>query len=45
MTPSKSEAKKAAEEASTEEKSKYLAEEAAGEGGKSDEGASSEYLV
>ena len=39
--PSKSEAKKAAEE----EESKCLTAEAAGEGGKSDEGASAGYMV
>ena len=45
MAQSKSEAKKAAEDAAAEEESKYLAAEAAGEGGKSDEGASSGYVV
>ena len=43
--PSKSEAKKASEYAAAEEESKYLAAEVAGEGGKSDEGASAEYVV
>ena len=36
---SKSKAKKAAEDAAAEEESKCLASEAAGEGGKSDEGS------
>ena len=39
MALSKSEAKKAAEDEAAEEEIKYLAEEAAGEGKKSDEGA------
>ena len=43
--PSKLEAKKVAEDAAAEEESKCLAAEAAGEGGKSDEGASSGYVV
>ena len=43
--PSKSEAKKAAEDVASEEESKCLAAEAAGEGGKSDEGASAGYVV
>ena len=43
--PSNLEAKKAAEDAATEEESKCLAAEAAGEVGKSDEGASSGYVV
>ena len=38
--PYKSEAKKVAEDAEAEEERKYLAAEAAGEGGNSDEGAS-----
>ena len=42
---SKSEAKKAAEDAAAEEEIKCLAEEAAGEGEKSDEGASSGNVV
>ena len=42
---SKSEAKKAAEDAAAEEESKCLAEEAAGEGEKSDEGASAGIVV
>ena len=42
---SKSEAKKAAEDAAAEEESKFLTAEAAGEGEKSDEGASSGYAV
>ena len=45
MALSKSEAKKAAEDAAAEEDSKCLAEEAAGEGEKSDEGASAGYMV
>ena len=45
MSLSKSEAKLAAEDAAAEEESKYLAAEAAGEGGKSDEGASAGYVV
>ena len=45
MVPSKSEAKKAEEDAAAEEESKCLAVEAAGEGGKSDEGASTGYVV
>ena len=45
MALSKSEAKKAAEYAVAEEEIKCLAAEAAGEGGKSDEGASSGYVV
>ena len=43
--PSKLEAKKAAEDAAVEEVSKCLAAEAAGESGKSDEGASAGYVV
>ena len=43
--PSKLEAKKAAEDAAAEEESKFLAVEAAGEGGKSDEGVSAGYVV
>ena len=43
--PSKLEAKKAAEDAATEEERKCLAAEAAGKGGKSDEGASAGYVV
>ena len=43
--PSKLEAKKAAEDAAAEEVSKSVAEEAAGEGGKSDEGVSAGYVV
>ena len=43
--PSKLEAKKAAEDAAAEEESKCLTVEAAGEGGKPDEGASSGYVV
>ena len=42
---SKLEAKKATKDAASEEERKFLAEEAAGEGGKSDEGASAGYLV
>ena len=45
MALSKYEAKKAAEDAAAEEESKYLAAEADGEGRKSDEGASSGYVV
>ena len=45
MAPSKSEAKKAAEDAAAEEESKCMAEEVAGESGKSDEGASAGYVV
>ena len=41
----KSEENKAAEDAAEEEERKCLAAEAAGEGGKSNEGASSEYVV
>ena len=43
--PSKLEAKKAAEDAAAEEERKFLAAEAAGEGGKSYEGASAVYVV
>ena len=43
--PSKFEAKKAEEDAAVQEESKCLAEEAAGKGGKSDEGASAGYVV
>ena len=43
--PSKLEAKKAEEDAAAEEERKCLAEEAAGKGGKSDEGASAGYVV
>ena len=43
--PSKLEAKKAAEDAATEEESKCLAVEADGKGGNSDEGASAGYVV
>ena len=43
--PSKLEAKKAAEYAAAEEERKCLAAEAAGKGGKSDEGASAGYVV
>ena len=42
---SKLEAKKAAEDSAAEEESKFLAEEAAGKGGKSDEGASAGYVM
>ena len=42
---SKLEAKKAAEDAAAEEESKCLSEEAAGKGGKSDEGAPAGYVV
>ena len=42
---SKFKAKKASEYAAAEEESKYLAAEAAGEGEKSDEGASAGYVV
>ena len=45
MALSKYEAKKTAEDAAAEEESKCLAAEAAGEGGKSDEGASVGYVV
>ena len=45
MALSKYEAKKAAEDAAAEEESKFLAAEAAGEGRKPDEGASSGYVV
>ena len=45
MALSKSEAKKAAEDATAEEERKCLTEEAAGEGKKSDEGASAGYMV
>ena len=45
MALSKSEAKKAAEDAAAEEESKCLAAEAAGEGEKSDEGASAGNVV
>ena len=45
MALSKSETKKAAEDASAEEESKCLAAEASDERGKSDEGASSGYVV
>ena len=43
--PSKLEAKKATEDAVAEEERKCLEEEAAGEGGKLDEGASAGYVV
>ena len=43
--PSKLEAKKAAEHSAVEEERKCLAEEAAGKGGKTDEGASAGYVV
>ena len=43
--PSKLEAKKAAEDSAEEEERKCLAEEAAGKGGKPDEGASAGYVV
>ena len=43
--PSKLEANKAAEDTSAEEESKCLAAEAAGEGGKSYEGALAGYMV
>ena len=43
--PSKLEANKAVEDAVAEEERKFLAEEAAGKGGKSDEGASAGYVV
>ena len=43
--PYKLEAKRAAEDAAAEEESKYLVAEAAGEGGKSDEGKSAGYMV
>ena len=43
--PSKLEAKKSAEDSAAEEERKYMAEEAAGKGGKSDKGASSGYVV
>ena len=43
--PSKLEAKKAAEDAASEEESKCMAAEAAGEGVKSDEGASAGYVI
>ena len=42
---SKSKAKKAVEDAAAEEERKFMAAEAAGEGGKSDEGASEGYVV
>ena len=45
MAPYKSEAKKAAADASEEGESNCLAAEATGEVGKSDEGASAVYLV
>ena len=45
MALSKSEAKKSAEDAAAEEERKCLAAEAAGEGGKLDEGASSGNMV
>ena len=45
MALSKSEAKKAAEDAAAEEKSKCLAAEATWEGRKSDEGSSAGYMV
>ena len=45
MALSKSEAKKAAEDAAAEEESKYMAAEVAGEGEKSDEGASAVRVV
>ena len=45
MALSKSEAKKASEDAAAEEKSKCLSAEANGEGGKSDEGESAGYVV
>ena len=45
MDLSKSEEKKAAEDAAAEEESKFLATEAAGEGEKSDEGASAGNVV
>ena len=44
-SPSKLEANKAAEDAAAEEESKCMAEEAAGKGGKSDEGESAGYVV
>ena len=43
--PYKPEAKKAAEYAAAEEERKFLVVEAAGEGGKSEEGASAGYVV
>ena len=43
--PSKLEANKAAEDSAAEEERKCVAAEAAGEGGKSDEGASAGYVV
>ena len=43
--PSKLEANKVGEDASAEEEIKCLAAEAAGKGGKSDEGASAGYVV
>ena len=43
--PSKSEAKKAAEDSSSEEESKCMVAEATGESGKSDEGSSTGYVV
>ena len=43
--PSKSEVKKAAEDAAAEEERKCLAVQATGEGEKSDEGASAGYVV
>ena len=45
MALSKSEAKEAAEYAAAEEESKCMAAEAAGEGGKSNEGESAGYVV
>ena len=45
MELSKSEARKAAEVAAAEKEIRYLEEEAAGDGEKSDEGASSENVV
>ena len=43
--PSKLEAEKAGEDEEAEKESKCMAEEAAGKGGKSDEGASAGYVV
>ena len=45
MALSKSEAKKSAEDAAAEEESKFLVEEAAGEGEKSDEGVYAGHVV
>ena len=45
MALSKSESKKAAEDSAAEEERKCLTAEAAGESGKSDEGASAGYVV